>query len=97
MKTQQTTSEPLLACDGSVIAWNSCAQWPDGLLSFSYEGHENTTRDRHDTKEQADGVCSLLRRNGLGGERIHFPVRTWSEPIYSQNDEMRYAKGEIKL
>jgi len=70
---------------GSVIAWRSCAQWPDGLLSFAYEDHDNTTRDRHDTEEQADAVCSMLRREGLGGERIHFPVRTWTEPVYSQN------------
>ena len=67
------------------IAWRSCAQWPDGLLSFAYSDHNNTTTDRHDTKEQAEGVCHLLRRNGLGGERIHFPVRTWTEPIYSQD------------
>ncbi len=71
---------------GSVIAWRSCAQWPDGILRFSYEGHNNTTRDRHGSREQAEGVCTLLHRDGLGGERIHFPVRTWVEPIHSPND-----------
>lgn len=70
---------------GSVIAWHSCAQWPDGLLSFAYTDHNNTTRDRHDTEKQAEAVCALLSRFGLGGERIHFPVKTWTEPIVSQN------------
>jgi hypothetical protein len=77
---RERKSREALAARRQPIGWNSCAQWPEGLLSFSYADHNNTTRDRHETKEQADGVCSLLRKNGLGGERIHFPVRTWSEP-----------------
>ena len=69
----------------SPVGWRSCAQWPDGLLSFSYTGHENTTRDRHDTEEQAAAVCRMLEKQGLGGERIHFPTRTWVEPILPEN------------
>ncbi len=81
-RTQPVSESPPA---GDVVAYHSCAQWPAGLLNFAYEGHDNTTRDRHTTKEQADGVCRLLRRNGLGGERVHFPVRVWSEPIYAQD------------
>jgi hypothetical protein len=60
--------------------WKSCAQWPDGLLSFGYADHNNTTTDLHDTMEQAEAVCRMLEREGLGGERIHFPLKTWVEP-----------------
>lgn len=63
------------------MKYYSCAQWPDGLLSFAYENHENTTRDTHKTKEQAEAICKILEKCGLGGERIHFPVKTWIEEI----------------
>lgn len=26
-------------------------------------------------------LCAKLEREGLGGERCHFPVKTWVEPI----------------
>jgi len=92
MSTPQTEankdgqSTGLALATGSVIGWRSCAQWPEGLLSFAYTDHNNTTTDRHDTEAQAEGVCTLLRREGLGGERIHFPVKTWTEPVYAPND-----------
>lgn len=56
--------------------WQSNAEW-DPVHGFP----NNTTTDTHDTQEQADAVCRGLKREGLGGERIHFPVRTWSSPI----------------
>lgn len=59
--------------------WISCAQWPAGLLSFAYADHDNTTRDGHETKEQANAVCLALKKHGLGGERCHFPVAIWME------------------
>lgn len=63
------------------VYWLSCAEWPNGLVNnVSGEG-ENITKDRHDTKEQAEAVCSLLEVRGFGGERCHFPVRTWTEPV----------------
>lgn len=65
---------------GDAQGWRSRAEWPAGHVSNQFEG-DNSTCDRHDTREQAEGVCALLRREGLGGERIHFPLRTWVEPI----------------
>lgn len=29
----------------------------------------------------------MLERNGFGGERIHFPVKTWTVPIYPENSQ----------
>ena len=58
--------------------WTSCAEWPEGHIVNPER--PNVTTDGHDTKEQAEGVCRLLEREGLGGERCHFPVRTWVEP-----------------
>ncbi len=41
--------------------------------------YENTTKDQHETKEQAKAVCEALEREGLGGEKIWFPTKTWIE------------------
>lgn len=54
--------------------FTSNAQWPEGLLSGS-----DFSADSHETLEQAQAVCDMLRRDGLGGEHIHFPVKTWVE------------------
>lgn len=63
------------------IGWRSRAEWPSHCeIGNPFEG-DNTTADRHNTREQAEAVCRMLEREGLGGERIHFPVRTWVEPI----------------
>lgn len=83
--TDNTAGSDCLAALGSPIGFLSCVQWPDGLLSFAYEDHGNTTRDRHDTREQAEAVCKMIEREGLGGERCHFPVKTWVEEILPEN------------
>jgi hypothetical protein len=57
--------------------FRSCAEWDP-----QHRFQNNTTTDDHATREQADVVCARLRREGLGGERIHFPKRTWVEAIY---------------
>lgn len=54
--------------------WKSCAEW-ESCHGF----HNNTTTDTHPTKEAAEWVCKMLKREGLGGERIHFPIKTWVE------------------
>lgn len=59
--------------------WASYAEW-DSNHGF----YENKTTDIHDTKDQAEAVIRGLMKNGLGGERIHFPNRVWVEP---QGDE----------
>ncbi len=51
--------------------WMSIAEW-DPCHSFC----DNKTVDTHKTKEQAEAVCRMLESDGLGGERIHFPVKT---------------------
>lgn len=80
-----STAHPLGEAAGSV-QWRSCAKWPDGLLAFAYPDHDNTTRDMHDSKEAAEAVCKMLERDGLGGERIHFPVKTWVERLAPNDD-----------
>lgn len=82
MKWRKRNGERNRMASETTTRWRSCAKWPDGLLSFCYPDHDNTTRDIHDTKEQAEAVCAMLEREGLGGERIHFPARTWIEPEF---------------
>ena len=57
--------------------WKSCAEWPKGTCDFSF----NVTTDTHDTKEQADCVCRMLRNNGFGGEDEIYPIKTWVEEL----------------
>lgn len=71
------------------MRWRSCAEW-DACHGFQ----DNKTTDLHDTPEQAAGVCRLLEKEGLGGERIHFPVRTWVEKK-AVNKLIDYRTGEI--
>ena len=55
--------------------WKSNAEWPEvpGLyVKFS--------DDKHDTEEQAEAVCKMLRERGFGGDGKIFPVRTWVTP-----------------
>jgi hypothetical protein len=52
--------------------WKSCAEWQ---MATRLE----VTVDEHDTQDQADGVCKILERDGLGGDKILFPLRTWVE------------------
>ena len=58
--------------------WKSIAKW-DSCHGF----YNNETTDEHETKEQAESVCRLLERDGLGGERIHFPISTRVEELPS--------------
>lgn len=57
--------------------WASFAKWPPGHIY----GCDDTTTDKHETREQAEAVCLMLRRDGFGGERCHFPQRTWVEEV----------------
>ncbi|MGD9156884.1 MAG: hypothetical protein PVG39_00625 [Desulfobacteraceae bacterium] len=70
--------------------WKSCAKW-DPCHGF----YNDMTTDKHDTKEQAEEVLKLLRREGLGGERCHFPLETWVEPITKKGVKM--AKNKITM
>lgn len=54
--------------------FTSVAEW-DPKHGFQ----DNRTTDRHQSRAQAVAVCRMLELHGLGGERCHFPVRTWVE------------------
>lgn len=56
------------------LRWKSIAVWPSGTCQG------NQSSDHHDTKEQAEGVAYLLKKNGFGGDRKIFPVQTFVEP-----------------
>ena len=48
--------------------WQSYARWNVAQVPFS------ETTDEHETKEQAEGVVTLLKREGFGGEKKFFPI-----------------------
>lgn len=54
----------------------SCAEWEPGVYCMG-----TVTTDNHYSYAEAVGVLRLLRLNGFGGERVHFPLRVWVEPI----------------
>jgi len=58
-----------------MIDWKSNAEWPDGVVSTA-KG-DNITSDSHLTERAAEAVCKRLQDEGLGGEGLFFPVRTW--------------------
>ncbi len=57
--------------------FKSCAQWPEDCCPAIGSYSEDT----HGSREEAEGVCSLLHRNGFGGDGVHFPVKTWVEEL----------------
>jgi hypothetical protein len=61
------------------IAWKSVAWWPETVYLGSVE---NTSEDTHHSEEAAAAVCSMLRRNGLGGDRKIFPLKTDVQPVF---------------
>ena len=55
----------------------SIAVWPEGTVSDP----DNESKDKHDTEGQASAVCSMLERNGFGGDGKVFPLSTRTEPV----------------
>lgn len=53
----------------------SNALWPAGVCNSKYG--DNISTDTHETQMQAKEVCNVLKREGFGGMRQHFPVVTW--------------------
>lgn len=53
----------------------SNAQWPLDVYRGSFGN--GISSDNHNTKEQAQGVCDALMREGFGGNGLKFPIRTW--------------------
>ena len=57
--------------------WTSKAQWP--LDVYRGMDGKGITSDEHDSYDSAEAICHALRHEGFGGERKHFPLRTWVE------------------
>lgn len=53
--------------------FKSNAEWPKGTCDFL----DNVSEDKHSTYEEAKAVCSMLERDGHGGDGEIFPLRTW--------------------
>lgn len=51
--------------------WRSIAIW-DSSHGFL----DNMTIDEHGTRDEAESVCRMLERDGLGGDCIHYPIST---------------------
>lgn len=56
----------------------SFAQWPKGTLNYC---SDQISTDDHWSEDEAKGVCQILHKNGFGGYKKVFPVKTWVEPI----------------
>lgn len=59
--------------------YKSCAEWPKDAYTNEFGTHVST--DEHQTKEQAEGVCRMLKKFGFAGVGKHFPLKTWVEKI----------------
>lgn len=93
MKTQSNSDaakvDPAATCSP---VWYSLADWGDYDIFNGYQ--HNITHDKHGTKEQAEGVCRGLQREGFGGERRVFPVKTWvSQSLPWENADVM-ARGD---
>jgi len=56
--------------------FKSVAIWPTGVGI-----HITESSDTHDTREQAEAVCKMLRRDGFGGDGKIFPIETRVEEV----------------
>ena len=61
------------------MTFQSNALWPKGVCSSMYG--DGISTDTHMTRAQAEAVCRALEREGFGGERKHFPLKTWVSPV----------------
>jgi hypothetical protein len=55
--------------------WQSHALWPGGTVTDNFGKCES--HDNHYSKKEAEIVCKMLERDGLGGEGNVFPIKTW--------------------
>lgn len=59
-------------CNDQGQDWQSNASW-----GAKHGFCNNITTDSHYTEGAAAAVCDKLELEGLGGERIHYPLKTW--------------------
>lgn len=57
----------------------SNALWPADVYKGEYGNSIST--DTHRTEAEAEAVCRGLQREGFGGERKHFPLKTWTSEV----------------
>jgi hypothetical protein len=55
--------------------WLSVAKWPYPQVQLG--NSDNSSTDRHNTREQAVTVCSMLEEIGFGGDGEIFPIKTY--------------------
>lgn len=63
--------------------FQSNAQWD--LEVYRGSDGKGISTDNHSTRKMANIVCDLLEENGFGGERKHFPIKTWVSEINNVN------------
>lgn len=61
--------------------WKSVAVWPDTIKVGNVVG-KNESEDTHRSREAAQAVCDLLRKEGFGGEGKVFPISTRVVPVW---------------
>jgi len=59
------------------MKWKSCAEWDRSV--YTDANNESISKDTHATPRAAEAVCSMLERDGFGGDGKDFPIRTWTE------------------
>ena len=64
--------------------WRSIAVWP---LEVSCSNEANESYDTHSSREAAEAVCRGLMREGLGGDRVIFPLSVRVEPLTDKRGE----------
>jgi len=58
------------------MKFKSNVDWGDYDLCNGYANH-NITTDVHGSKETAFAICKMLKRDGFGGQKEHFPKKVW--------------------
>lgn len=58
--------------------YTSNAEWPEEAC-IADEFGKLESHDNHDLIGQAESVCVMLEKDGLGGQGKIFPIKTWVE------------------
>lgn len=65
--------------DNLKLKFQSNVLWPlDVFLGADGSG---MTTDTHETWEEANAICAILREEGFGGQRKDFPLRAWVSEV----------------
>jgi len=59
--------------------YESWAKWPYPEVQLGNE--ENISTDEHPSKEHAEAIIKMLKRDGFGGEGKIFPIATGICPL----------------